>query len=93
MPKAAVEHSGDLVSATVNKAKPKILLSDPTAVELAPQIEAIFGKGGYERVSADQVHAGTTGADIAFVSRDITGLRASRRSGFRASITEDTKRR
>ena len=61
------------MSATDHTAKPKILLSDPTAVELAPQIEAIFGKGGYERVSADPVHAGTTGADVAFVSRDITG--------------------
>ena len=68
-----MEHTGALVSATDHTAKPKILLSDPTAVELAPQIEAIFGKGGYERVSADQVHAGTTGADVAFVSRDITG--------------------
>lgn len=53
--------------------KPKILLSDPTAAELAPEIDAIFGAGGYERVSADQIHAGTTGADIAFVSRDVTG--------------------
>ena len=52
--------------------KPRILLSDSTALELADQIAAIFGRDGYVRVSAEAIHAGTADADISFVSRDIT---------------------
>lgn len=61
------------MKAAAHPAKPRILLSDPTAVELAPHLDAILGRSGYERVSVDQIHAGTSGADIAFVSRDVTG--------------------
>ena len=52
---------------------PRILLSDLTAKELAPELEAIFGDEGYEHVTAQQIHDGTADADICFVSREITG--------------------
>jgi phosphoglycerate dehydrogenase-like enzyme len=53
--------------------QPRILLSDKTAAELAPKIAAILGPEGYVRVTAKEMHAGTTDADFCFVSRDITG--------------------
>ena len=52
---------------------PRILLSDLTASELAPQLTEIFGHQGYRHVTAKEIHAGTTDADLCFVSRDITG--------------------
>ena len=60
------------MSENLSKRKPRILLSDETALELADQFASIFGVDGYVRVSAEQVHARTTSADISFVSRDIT---------------------
>lgn len=52
---------------------PRILLSEHTAQELAPQLAEIFGQGGYTHVTARDIHAGTADADICFVSREITG--------------------
>lgn len=52
---------------------PRILLSEHTARELAPQLTEIFGPGGYSHVTAADIHAGTADADICFVSREITG--------------------
>jgi len=52
---------------------PRILLSELTARELTPQLEEIFGHGGYTLVTAKQIHAGHADADICFVSREITG--------------------
>ena len=52
---------------------PRILLSEHTAQELAPQLTEIFGPGGYSHVTAGDIHAGTADADICFVSREITG--------------------
>lgn len=52
---------------------PRILLSEHTARELAPQLTEIFGPGGYSHVTAGDIHAGTADADICFVSREITG--------------------
>jgi len=52
---------------------PRILLSEHTARELAPQLAEIFGPGGYSHVTAADIHAGTADADICFVSREITG--------------------
>ena len=53
--------------------KPRILMSELTANELAPQLEEIFGHGGFTLVTAKEIHAGTADADICFVSREITG--------------------
>jgi len=53
--------------------KTRILLSNNTAKELAPQLTEIFGVDGYEHVTAQQIHAGETDADVCFVSREITG--------------------
>jgi phosphoglycerate dehydrogenase-like enzyme len=53
--------------------KTRILLSDTTAKELAPQLTEIFGVDGYEHVTAQQIRAGATDADVCFVSREITG--------------------
>ncbi len=52
---------------------PRILLSETTAKELAPQLTEIFGINGYRQVSAQEIHAGTADADLCFVSREITG--------------------
>jgi len=51
---------------------PRILLSDKTAQELAPQMGDILGAQGYQLVSAADIHAGTHDIDFCFVSRDIT---------------------
>jgi len=53
--------------------KPRILLSEHTAKELSPQLEEIFGQGGYTTITAKEIHAGIADADICFVSREITG--------------------
>lgn len=53
--------------------QPRILLSDKTALELAPKLAEILGPEGYVRVTAEQMHEGTADADFCFVSRDITG--------------------
>ncbi len=50
----------------------RILLSDKTAQELAPQMNDILGAKGYQLVSAADIHAGTQDIDFCFVSRDIT---------------------
>ena len=50
----------------------RILLSDKTAQELAPQMNEILGAKGYQLVSAADIHAGTQDIDFCFVSRDIT---------------------
>ncbi len=52
---------------------PRILLSEHTANELAPQLAEIFGQGSFTHVTAKDILAGTADADISFVSRDITG--------------------
>ena len=53
--------------------KPRILLSEHTAKELSPQLEEIFGQGGYTTITAKEIHEGSADADICFVSREITG--------------------
>jgi phosphoglycerate dehydrogenase-like enzyme len=50
----------------------RILLSDKTAQELAPQMNDILGAEGYQLVGPDAIHAGTQDIDFCFVSRDIT---------------------
>lgn len=67
------------------KHTPRILLSDKTAAELAPEIAAILGSEGYVRVTAKQMHEGTADADFCFVSRDITG------GSTKHQITPDTQ--
>ncbi|MDO8695123.1 MAG: D-2-hydroxyacid dehydrogenase [Sheuella sp.] len=57
----------------MTKQAPRILLSEHTARELAPQLTEIFGPGGYTQITASDIHAGTADADICFVSREITG--------------------
>jgi len=51
---------------------PRILLSEKTAQELAPQMREILGPDGYALVTAEQIHAGTQDIDFCFISRDIT---------------------
>ena len=53
--------------------RPRILLSEHTAKELAPQLTEILGQDGYQHVTAKNIHEGTADADICFVSREITG--------------------
>ena len=50
---------------------PRILLSEHTARELAPQLAEIFGPGGYSHVTAADIHAGT--ADAAMRATDKGG--------------------
>ena len=64
---------------------PRILLSTHTANELVPQLEEIFGRGGYTLVTAKDIHEGTADADICFVSREITG------SSTKQNILPDTQ--
>ncbi len=52
---------------------PRILLSEVTARDLAPQLTEIFGPTGYSHVTAKEIHTGTADADLCFISRDITG--------------------
>ena len=51
---------------------PRILLSEKTAQELAPQMDEILGAGSYQLVSAAEIHAQTQDIDFCFISRDIT---------------------
>ena len=53
---------------------PRILLSETTAKELAPQLTEIFGANGYRHVSAKEIHAGTADADLCFVSINFRSL-------------------
>jgi len=53
--------------------KPRILLSDYSANDLGPRIDSIFGSAGWVRLTAHDVHQRGLSADLAFVSRDVTG--------------------
>lgn len=72
-------------TAIQTKHQTRILMSDATALELAPEISAIFGEAGYEHVTARQIHEEAADADLCFVSREITG------SSTKQNILPDTQ--
>jgi len=53
--------------------KLNILLSDYSASDLKQRIDTIFGADGWQRITPEDIHTGKSTADIAFVSRDVTG--------------------
>jgi D-2-hydroxyacid dehydrogenase (NADP+) len=65
--------------------KPKILLSDVSARELSEKIDAILGREAWMRLTAQEVHQRGVSADLAFVSRDVTG------SSTKQQITPETQ--
>ncbi|MDW5442421.1 D-2-hydroxyacid dehydrogenase [Polaromonas sp. SM01] len=53
----------------------RILLSPQTRQALAPAIAGVLGSRAFELVTADQVaESAQAGVDLAFISRDVTGL-------------------
>ena len=54
--------------------KLRILLSDHSARELSDQVNAICGPEGWTHVTDQDVHSGIATPDVAFISREVTGL-------------------